>query len=167
MKWTLLMNDMKTEIRKAIVSDLESLTPLLKELDAFHVELMPENFKSFDGPVRPRELLAQKVTSSDKVLFIALQGTKIAGFVDVQKSSNPPYPMFVQKEFALVDNLYVSPEFRGTGLAHALFEKAKEWTKEHGLKSLQLKVYNKNEGAIRFYEKEGLIPLSTTFEIEL
>lgn len=161
------MNEITPEIRKANVDDIESLTPLFKELDALHVEMMPENFKPFEGPTRPVELLQQKVASLDKALFIALQGTKVAGFVDVQKSSNPPYPMFVQRDFALVDNVYVSPEFRGTGLAHNLFQRAKEWAKEQGLLSLQLKVYNKNEGAIRFYQKEGLIPLSTTFEIEL
>jgi ribosomal protein S18 acetylase RimI-like enzyme len=128
---------------------------------------MPENFKAFDGPTRPVDLLEKKVASPDNALFIALDGDNVVGFVDIQKSANPPYPMFVQKDFALLDNLYVTPEFRGTGLAHTLFEKAKEWAKEQRFASVQLKVYNKNKGAIRFYEKEGLIPLSTTFEIEL
>lgn len=84
------MNEITPEIRKANVDDIESLTPLFKELDALHVEMMPENFKPFEGPTRPVELLQQKVASLDKALFIALQGTKVAGFVDVQKSSNPP-----------------------------------------------------------------------------
>jgi ribosomal protein S18 acetylase RimI-like enzyme len=156
-----------TEIRQATASDLESLTPLFRELDALHVELMPENFRQFTGPIRPFELLQEKVTSPEKALFIALSGTTVAGFVDMQKSSNPEYPMFVPKDFAFVDNLYVSPEFRGTGLAHTLFEKAKEWAREKGLSSIQLKVYNKNQSAIRFYEREGLVPVSTTFEVEL
>jgi GNAT superfamily N-acetyltransferase len=158
---------MTPEIRKADINDLDSLIPLFRELDALHVEIMPENFRPFDGPIRPAELLQSKVISSDKAIFIALNKSKIIGFVDIQKSSNPPYPMFVQKEFALVDQFYVSPEFRGTGLAHTLFEKAKEWAKQQGFSNLQLKVYNKNETAIRFYQKEGLIPLSTTFEIDL
>jgi ribosomal protein S18 acetylase RimI-like enzyme len=161
------MHQAKISIRKALASDLESLIPLIKALDAYHVEIMPENFKTFDGPTRPMELLQKKVASPDNALFIALDDSKVVGFADIQKSSNPPYPMFIQKSFALLDNLYVQPEFRGTGLAHTLFDKAKEWAREQGLTSLQLKVYNKNEGAIRFYEKEGLIPLSTTFETEL
>jgi ribosomal protein S18 acetylase RimI-like enzyme len=161
------MNQMKISIRKALSSDLEALIPLIEALDAHHVAIMPENFKAFDGPTRPVDLLEKKVASPDNALFIALDGDNVVGFVDIQKSANPPYPMFVQKDFALLDNLYVTPEFRGTGLAHTLFEKAKEWAKEQRFASVQLKVYNKNKGAIRFYEKEGLIPLSTTFEIEL
>ena len=160
-------NPNSTEIRRATIDDYEALCGLFAQLDALHVELLPENFRSFDGPVRPVELFREKVSGKNKVLLIALSGTQIAGFVDVQKSSNPPYPMFVQRDFALVDNLYVSPEFRGTGLAPTLFEKAKEWAKEQGLSNLQLKVYSKNEGAIRFYQREGLVPLSTTFEMDL
>lgn len=161
------MNQMTISIRKALSGDLEALLPLIKAIDAHHVEIMPENFKAFDGPTRPMELLEKKVASPDNALFIALDGSNVVGFVDVQKSATAPYPMFIQKDFALLDNLYVAPEFRGTGLAHTLLEKAKEWAKEQRFTSLQLKVYNKNEGAIRFYQKEGLMPLSTTFEIDL
>ena len=161
------MHQTGISIRRALTSDLVSLIPLIKELDAHHVEIMPENFKAFEGPTRPMELLEKKVVSPDNALFIALDDNNVVGFVDVQKSANPTFPMFVQKNFALLDNLYVASEFRGAGLAHSLFEKAKEWAKEQGYTNLQLKVYNKNEAAIRFYQKEGLIPLSTTFEIEL
>jgi ribosomal protein S18 acetylase RimI-like enzyme len=161
------MGERTISIRKALAHDLESIIPLMKALDAHHVEIMPENFKTFEGPTRPMELLEKKIASPDNALFIALSDSKVVGFVDIQKSSNPPYPMFVQKDFALLDNLYVAPEFRGTGLARSLFEKAKDWAKEQGLPSLQLKVYDKNKSAIRFYRKEGLIPLSTTFETEL
>ena len=155
------------EIRRVTINDYEAMCGLFKELDTLHVKLLPENFRPFEGPARPVDLFKEKATGNDRVLFVALGGTQIAGFVDIKKSSNPPYPMFRPKDFALVDNLYVSPEFRGTGLAHALFEKAKEWAKEQGFSSLRLKVYNKNEAAIRFYQKEGLLPLSTTFAIDL
>lgn len=141
------MHQTGISIRRALTSDLAALLPLIKALDAHHVEIMPENFKAFDGPTRPVELLENKVLSPDNALFIALNGTTIVGFVDVQKSSNPTFPMFVQKNFALLDNLFVASEFRGAGLAHTLFEKAKEWAKEQGYTNLQLKVYNKNEAA--------------------
>jgi len=91
----------------------------------------------------------------------------VADLYAAMQSSNPPYPMFKPLDFALIDNLYVAPDFRGSGLAHTLFEKAKEWAKAEGLTSLQLKVYNENKGAIHFYEKEGMAPLTTTYELKL
>lgn len=160
------MKHLTPEIREASLSDLESLTPLFQELDALHVELMPETFRHFEGPTRPIALLEERVTSTDKAIFVAIHETRTIGFIDIQKSSNPPYPMFIEKNFALVDNLFVLSEFRGTGVAHSLFERAKHWASEHGLSSLQLKVYNNNQAAIRFYQREGLVPLNTTFQIE-
>jgi diamine N-acetyltransferase len=155
------------EIRPATINDYEAICLHFKELDALHVALLPDNFREFEGPARPIELFDEMIKTDDRVLFIACNGEHVAGFVDVRKSANPPYPMFLPKDFALIENLYVHSEFRGTGLAHKLFEKAKMWAKEQGFSNLQLKVYNKNEAAIRFYQKEGLVPLSTTFEVNI
>lgn len=55
-------------IRKALASDLESVVPLIKALDAHHVEIMPENFKIIEGPTRPKELFIPVA----RLLFLAL-----------------------------------------------------------------------------------------------
>jgi GNAT superfamily N-acetyltransferase len=162
-----VLNMNSTEIRRATNNDYEDLCLLFSELDAFHVAILPESFRPFEGPARPVELVNEMLTSENRMIFLAVRNKEVAGFVDVKKSSNPPYPMFIPKDFALIENLYVRSEFRGTGLAHNLFEKAKEWAKSQGFSNLQLKVYNKNESAIKFYLKEGLLPLNTTFEIDL
>ena len=144
----------------------DSLCELFSKLDALHVELLPETFNSFPGPSRPLDLLREKLKSQDKALFVAVVGDKLVGFTDIQRSSNPPYPMFKPREYALIDNIFVLDDFRGTGLAHSFFEHAKSWAKEHGLSNLQLKVYNANRAAIRFYEKEGMRQLNTTYELD-
>ena len=161
------MNIQAAKIRRATIEDYESLCGLFAKLDALHVELIPSIFCSFSGPVRPLELFRSKVTAEDKAIFVADIGDRIVGFADVQRLSSPPFPMFRPREFALVDNVFVLPEFRGTGLAQSLFNQAKIWAKDQGLVSIQLKVYNANLPAVRFYEKEGLAPVSTTYEIDL
>jgi len=74
------------EIRRAKVSDYDALCECFKELDALHVSLLPDIFRPFDGPVRPVELFNEKVSEAGKALFIALSGTQVAGFVDIQRS---------------------------------------------------------------------------------
>ncbi len=149
------------------MNDYDAVCALFRELDAHHVERLPDNFRAFEGVVRPVEQFREKVSSSGRAFFVAASNTSIIGFVDVQRDSNPLLPMFKAKEFALVDNLFVLAEFRGTGIAQVLFARAKAWAKDCGLSSIRLKVYAANIEANRFYQKEGLIPFNTTFEMDL
>jgi len=157
----------EVEIRRATLDDYDAVCAMFRELDSHHVELLPDKFRAFEGPVRTLERFSEKVSSSDAAFFVAVSQTTLIGFVDVQQDSNPPLPMFKAKTFAVVDNLFVVSEHRGTGTAHSLLEHAKVWAKERGLSSIQLKVYSANGVATRFYQKEGMIPLSTTFEADL
>lgn len=56
-----------------------------------------------------------------------------------------------------VDHLYVHPEHQGGGLGAALLEKAMD-----ARDSLQLWVFQKNVGAVRFYERLGFQLLRCT-----
>jgi len=154
-----------TVIRKASTDDFEALCSLYRKLDQYHVEISPGNFKAFDEPVRPKELLLAKIYDADQVLFVAEHDTQLVGFSDAQLSSNPPYPMFKPRDFVLIDNIYVDPEMRGSGLATRLLAAVKERTRQKGLDAIQLKVYSGNLAATRFYEREGFARFSTTFEI--
>lgn len=154
-------------IRPATPDDYETVCGLYRELDELHVGLLPDRFQRFDGPVRPREHYLEKVGSPERVLFLAESEGQPAGFIDAQSLSNPPFPLFCTHRYALIDNLYVRERFRGSGLAQSLFESVREWAKERGHQSLELKVYSKNRGAVRFYEKIGMQVQSLTFAMEL
>jgi ribosomal protein S18 acetylase RimI-like enzyme len=68
----------------------------------------------------------------------------------------------------LIDNLYVQPELRGSGLANRLFESACDWSRNRGLRQVRLKVYEANRGAVRFYEQKlGMRRIDTTFQLDL
>jgi ribosomal protein S18 acetylase RimI-like enzyme len=162
-----MSTEFTSSIRQATKEDLQALCELFGQLDTFHVELLPSNFRAFIGPARPVEILEEKISGSNKAVFVAVSGAKVVGFVDVQKASNPPFPMFKPKDFALIDNLFVSPDHRGSGIARMLFEEAKAWARKQGLSELQLKVYDENKDAVRFYERQGMRRLSATFEIDL
>jgi diamine N-acetyltransferase len=155
------------QIRLATLDDYDRVCELYQQLDTFHVALLPETFRPIDGLPRPLELFREMVSSPDKALFVAVRDSYMVGFIDVQKISNPPFPMFKPRDLALVDNFLVIDQFRGSGLAHLLFERVKIWAVERGLSTLRLKVHNANVGAVRFYQKEGMFPTVSTYEINL
>ena len=162
-----MKTDPHIEIRRANADDYPAIFALFKELDELHVELLPKHFQRFDGPTRPRDIFREKVTSPDNAMFVAVDGSRLVGFVDVQSERSASFPLFKPREFAMIHNMFVSVGYRGTGLAQALLNYAKQWARSRGIESLQLSVYCANTGAMRFYEKEGMAPLKTTFEADV
>jgi len=155
-------------IRTASKDDFHQLGGLFRALDELHVAILPDTFQGFDGPVRPTEILERKVGSEDSTLFVAELGKVLVGFVDVQIVQSPNAPMFKPKRFGLIDNLYVQPQLRGSGLANRLFESACDWARNKGLQQVRLKVYEANRGAVRFYEQKlGMQRVDATFQIDL
>ena len=62
---------------------------------------------------------------------------------------------FVDPAIGYVNMLYVSPKWRGTGVASAIEEYACASLRAHGFQSAYLSVAAQNHRAIRFYKKQG------------
>ena len=52
-------------------------------------------------------------------------------------------------------SLYVHPIYQGSGIGSMLLEQAVEYIKESGYNNICLCVFEKNEKAKKFYEKDG------------
>ncbi len=78
--------------------------------------------------------------------WIALEEDEIVGTIAVWKHD---------KENIEIKRLYVKKEYRGTGLARTLYEKAIEYCEKNSFKRIFLGTYDKLETAIYFYLKKG------------
>lgn len=58
-------------------------------------------------------------------------------------------------EVVLMNDLYVSPEYRGKGLGKLLFDKAVEYTKNNGYPKLEWQTEPDNIIARAFYDRQG------------
>jgi ribosomal protein S18 acetylase RimI-like enzyme len=74
-----------------------------------------------------------------------------AGLAPGDEFLDPPEQLFV-------GNLYVGPEYRGSGLADHLVERAMQYAREEGCVELALGVEVDNERALAYYEKCGFEP---------
>lgn len=75
------------------------------------------------------------------------EGEKVQGF----------YPDWLKpQKIGIVSNLYIRPEYHGTGLGKSLFKMAMEWMESNDdINLIYIYVSNGNESALSFYLKQG------------
>lgn len=66
-----------------------------------------------------------------------------------------PHPLVPLQPVTKLERLYLLKEFYGLGLGQGLLQQAIDHSKAAGDKGLWLDVWQKNDRALRFYQKEG------------
>ena len=139
-------------IREATLQDYIGLCELFAEIDALHAQALPQVFQTVDGPARSRAYLRSLLDGADSALFVADQGGRLVGMVDVRIQSAPDIPIMVPRRYAVIDAIVVREAHRRSGIGRALMERAHEWVRAQGVDEIALNVWEFNAGAIAFYE---------------
>jgi ribosomal protein S18 acetylase RimI-like enzyme len=150
-------------VREATADDYAVLCELFDEVDAFHRDGLPRVFQRPTGPVREQEYYRGLITDDNVGLFVAEVNEKVVGFVHARIIETPVIPVLVPRRYAIVDNLGVKSEFRGSGIGRRLMHKIHAWVTTKDAESIELNVYEFNQGAISFYQKLGY----DTFSIKM
>jgi GNAT superfamily N-acetyltransferase len=61
--------------------------------------------------------------------------------------------------FGFIEDAYVEPEQRGSGLAQALLQRTEAWCASRGIDLLRLSVHAQNEIGRHFWDKSGFEPM--------
>ena len=88
------------------------------------------------------ELIAEMIREHDEI-WVAEDEGRLLGFLAIEHSTNLEAPV--------LERLYVDPADQSRGVGSALLDEAKVLRPE----GLYLWVFQKNTGAIRFYERHG------------
>ncbi len=67
-------------------------------------------------------------------------------------------PLWAVRDWLELEDVYVEPAWRGTGLAAALVARVEDWARVAGVDTIQLYVTASNARAVAFYNKEGFRP---------
>lgn len=146
---------MKLSIREAAASDYHALCALFDEEDALHREYLPRVFHKPRGAVRSRDYVLGLIADEAVGFFVAQVGDRLVGLICVVIRESPEVPIFVRRRYAVVDNVVVKEAFRRAGIGRALMENAHEWAAAQGADSMELNVWEFNQGAIEFYQTLG------------
>ncbi len=105
-----------------------------------------------EGPITYYDLKNLIESNESELIIAELNGVPVgAGYAQIRKSK----PYWKDSGFAYLGFMFVHPDYRGKGINQKIIENLKEWAKSRNIRELRLDVYEKNEGAIRAYQKTG------------
>lgn len=139
------MSSSSAQLRPATPDDLGAIVDLIRELAAFErlshlVVVTPESLQPhLFGPRPAAEALVAEVDGA--VVAFALFFTN--------------FSTFLGQPGLYLEDLYVQPAHRGSGIGRALLQHIGALAVERGCGRFEWSVLDWNENAIRFYEKMG------------
>ncbi|UCC87873.1 MAG: GNAT family N-acetyltransferase [Anaerolineales bacterium] len=146
---------MKLSIREAVATDYDDLCALFDEEDAPHRENLPRIFQKPRGAVRGRDYVLGLIADEAVGFFVAQVGDRLVGLICVMIRESPEISIFVRRRYTVVNDVVVKEEFRRAGIGRALMEEVHEWAVAEGANSIELNVWEFNQGAIEFYQTLG------------
>lgn len=136
---------METEIRAANISDAENV-------HTYYCALLEEKIPYIRDNPRPTlekevEFIKAFVEGMGE-LFLLMHNAKVIGMLGIRRSAH------YQESHRINIGISIHKEFRGKGLGTKLLNKAKHWSKETGVSSIELEAVATNP-AINLYKKLG------------
>lgn len=132
---------------KLVRVGLEELELVLPLFDAYR-----QFYRQASDLAAGRAFLRARIAREESVIFLARdEDGRPRGFVQL-------YPAFSSVSLAprwILNDLYVSPEARRSGVGTALLERAREHAAEAGVKALTLATAEDNATAQALYESRG------------
>jgi len=140
---------MEIKIREIEVEDYKELLDFMKKVKGETNFLLgyPDEIKlSYEDE---KEHIKKVKTSETSNYFVVMKNNKMIGCIGF--NGNTARKM---KHYGTI-GISVLKEYWGRGIATALLEKLISWSKEKGIKKINLDVFENNERAIKLYEKFG------------
>ena len=145
-------------IRNAERKDIPSVLRLLVQVNMVHHNGRPDLFK---GPVTkytPAQL-QEILHNDDTPVFVCPDSSgQIAGYAFCVLMQKPHDNLFTDILTLYIDDLCVDTPRHGQGVGRALYGYVRGYAVQRGCYNLTLNVWTLNTGAMRFYEKCGLVP---------
>lgn len=104
--------------------------------------------------LRTRGLVRQMIATADLgQIFVLREGEAVGGCMVLTFG----FSLEFGGRFALLDELYIAPAWRGKGFGRHALERAEGWTRAQGVAALRLEISDANTHARRLYLKAGFV----------
>jgi GNAT superfamily N-acetyltransferase len=133
------------EILEAGLAELELLAPLFDQYRQFYRQQSDLN--------GARNFLRERMELGESIVYLAMMGGSAVGFVQLY----PSFSSASMQRLWILNDLFVAPSARRSGVAKALMERARQLANATRAKGLALSTWIENTSAQRLYEQLGYI----------
>jgi ribosomal protein S18 acetylase RimI-like enzyme len=147
-------------IREATISDLNILCHLGRDTfyETFAESNSAENMFTYLEENFNGDKVSAEISNPDSLFFIAWEGTVAVGYLKV--NSGKAQTEHHDEDTLEIERIYVKSAYHGKKAGQLLYEKAVEVAAMKKSSILWLGVWEENQRAIRFYEKNGFVAFS-------
>ena len=150
-------------IRMATQKDIPTICKLLAQVNLIHHLARPDVFKK--GLKYSEEDLKGLLQNKDRPILVHENSNgEMDGYcfciIKTQKGSN----LLQDMKTLYIDDLCIDEKRRGNNVGTLLFKSAEKLAKELGCYNLTLNVWSCNQSALKFYQKQGLLPQKIVME---
>ena len=145
-------------VRRAENKDIESIMNLLVQVDMVHHNGRPDIFK---GPATKytSKQLAEVLQDENTPVFVCVdEEDRVLGHAFCILQQHIDDNVLTDIRTLYIDDICVDEKHRGAYVGSALYETVIGYAKEIGCYNVTLNVWSCNPGAMKFYEKCGLVP---------
>ena len=111
--------------------------------------------------------IQSRIKSRVTLAAVAKDGENVEGFLFCSISRLSGYSYEGSPLFGYISDTYVLPEYRGQNVAGRLTDMACRWLKENEVGYVELKVLESNQGAHRFWTRQGFVPTTRVYGMKL
>ena len=147
----------KIEIRKAALSDLESLQIIGKQTftETFAAVNTAENLSNYIAQSFNAEQVAKELTNPESFFYLAVLDTKIIGYLKI--NFGKAQTELLNKDAMEIHRIYVLQEYHGKKVGQLFVDHVLEIAHQRQVEYIWLGVWEENHRALSFYTKNEFI----------
>ena len=153
-------------IRRAIEKDIPKINDLLSQVCLVHHNGRPDIFKV--GRKYSDDELNVLIKDENRPILVSVdKNDEVMGYCFCIYQQHVDNSILTDIKTLYIDDLCVDETLRGKHIGRELYEAAVNMARDSGCYNLTLNVWSCNPSALRFYEKQGLIPQKIGMELIL
>lgn len=152
---------MKAFVRNAEMKDYEAVVNIMAQVQEMHVKWRPDIYKTNKEMIPADKFVG---LLKEGTFFVAEADGMVVGVMGIalRHIENPSH---VTRNVIFIDSMAVDAKYRGRGIGHLFFEKAKQIKEERHYDAVELQVNAKNKAAYEMYVKCGFREKSINMEL--
>ena len=143
-------------IRRAGEKDIPGIMDLLVQVDMVHHTIRPDLFNGPATKYTAEELKAIIADEKTPVFVSVDDGGKVLGHSFCVFQRHVGHNVLTDVKTLYIDDLCVDENQRGKHIGKALYDHVLAFARENGCYNVTLNVWAGNDGALKFYQNQGL-----------